>query len=116
MPSEIWTNKAGNVDFYLTRADGPKQAASVKTEKVSDGYMKRWLKTYTHDQSVDLSYQVVLANQPMASDCAHMALNCGAKADIKNPAKLANCSIDPCYKLRAAQKLHFFLETWPITE
>jgi hypothetical protein len=88
--TEIWTNKPGKVDFFLTRSDGKKQAASVKTQKVATGYVKRWSKTYTHEKSVNLKYQVVLANQPMTSNWADMKLNCGAGTDITKPGDLAN--------------------------
>jgi hypothetical protein len=88
--TEIWTNKPGKVDFFLTRSDGKKQAASVTTGKVANGYVQRWSKTYTHKKSVDLKYQVVLANQSMTSNWADMKLKCGAGADIAKPGDLAN--------------------------
>lgn len=88
--TEIWTNKPGKVDFLLTRADGPKQAAAITTNPVSGGYVNRWAKTYTHEKSVNLRYQVVLAKQAMASNWTDMKVSCGAGADIAKPKKLAN--------------------------
>ena len=88
--TEIWTNKPGKVDFLLTRADGPKQAAAITTNPVSGGYVNRWSKTYTHEKSVNLRYQVVLAKQAMASNWTDMKVSCGAGADITKPKKLAN--------------------------
>jgi len=88
--TEIWTNKPGKVDFFLTRSDGPKQPVSVTTQKVANGYVKRWGKTYTHKKSVDLSYQVVLAKQPMTSNWAKMKLNCGVGADVSRTGDLVN--------------------------
>jgi hypothetical protein len=90
--TEIWTNKPGKVDFYLTRADGPKQAVSVSvTDFVKgQGYVKRWNKSYNHKKSIDLSYQIVAKNQAIASNWTQMKLNCGAGADIGKPKAVKN--------------------------
>lgn len=87
--TEIWTTKPGKVDFFLTRNDGAKQKASVKTQKTANGNVKRWSKTYEFDKSVHRRYQVVLAKQAMKSGWAEIKLKCGASADVKRPKALA---------------------------
>ncbi|MEP0518993.1 MAG: hypothetical protein ABJO09_04300 [Hyphomicrobiales bacterium] len=83
--TEIWTTKPGKVDFFLTRNDGAKQKASVKTQKTANGYVKRWGKTYEFNKSVNRRYQIVLAKQAMTSGWAEIKLNCGAGADVIHP-------------------------------
>lgn len=87
--TEIWTNKPGKVDFFLTRNDGGKQKASVTTGKVNKGYVKRWAKTYEFKKSVHRRYQVVLAKQAMKSSWAEIKLKCGAGVDVKRPKALS---------------------------
>lgn len=88
--TEIWTNKPGKVDFFLTRNDGAKQKASVTTARVAKGNVKRWAKTYEFNKSVHRRYQIVLAKQAMTSKWAEIKLNCGAGNDIKRPKAVTN--------------------------
>lgn len=88
--TEIWTNKPGKVEFFLTRNDGAKQKASVTTTKVTNGNVKRWGKTYEFKKSVHRRYQVVLAKQAMTSKWAEIKLNCGAGNDIGRPKAVKN--------------------------
>lgn len=88
--TEIWTNKPGKVEFFLTRNDGAKQKASVTTTKVANGSVKRWAKTYEFNQSVHRRYQIVLAKQAMTSKWAEIKLKCGAVNDIKRPKAVTN--------------------------
>lgn len=87
--TEIWTNKPGKVDFFLTRNDGGKQKASVTTGKVKKGYVKRWSKTYVFKKSAHRRYQIVLAKQAMKSSWAEIKLKCGAGVDVKRPKALS---------------------------
>jgi len=88
--TEIWTNKPGKVDFFLTRNDGAKQKASVTTTRVAKGNVKRWAKTYEFNKSVHRRYQIVLAKQAMTSKWAEIKLKCGAGNDIKRPKAVTN--------------------------
>jgi len=88
--TEIHTNKPGKVDFQLFRKDGEKQAASLTTEKVANGYAKRWSKKYVYNQSIKREYLVTVTGHAFSSEWVAVDVKCGAKVDIKRPLKLTN--------------------------
>lgn len=79
--TEIWTNRAGKVNFQLYRKDGHKQDASLKTGKVNGGFAARWAKTYTFKKSVDRSYMVVVKGHKFSTSWVPVKLSCGVGAD-----------------------------------
>jgi hypothetical protein len=88
--TEIHSNKPGNVNFTLFRKDGEKQDASLTTEKVADGYARRWSKNYVYNQSIKREYKVMVKGSELTSDWVAVEVKCGANADIKRPLKLTN--------------------------
>jgi hypothetical protein len=88
--TEIHSNKPGKVNFTLFRKDGEKQDASLVTEKVAGGYAKRWSKKYVYNQSIKREYKVMVKGSELSSDWVAVDVRCGAGADNKQPAQLAN--------------------------
>ena len=88
--TEIHSDMAGKVNFTLFRKDGEKQDASLTTEKVGNGYVKRWSKKYVYDQSIKREYKVMVKGSQLQSEWVAVDVKCGANADLDRPQGLTN--------------------------
>ncbi len=74
--TEIFTNEPGTVEFTLHRRIGRKQKASLTTDRVGDGYAKRWHKHFVYTHSITREYMVVVKGHDYETSWIPVDVSC----------------------------------------